>query len=100
MTLFLHGISVTCSYSSKCSIHKEFRDVLNLRIYINILCTTHENSSNTHIRHFSKVVVEWLSLLLRIREIQSSNLDQEAACSEKFLRGFPQFLHKIAGTVP
>jgi hypothetical protein len=100
MTLFLHGISVTCTYSSKCSIHKEFRDVLNLRIYIHILCTTHENPCNTHIRHFSKVVVEWLSLLLRIREIQSSNLDQEAACSEKFLRGFPQFLHKIAGTVP
>jgi hypothetical protein len=45
------------------------------------------------------VVVEWLALLLRIREVPGSNLGQDTSCPE-FVRGFPQSLQPNAGIVP
>jgi hypothetical protein len=36
-------------------------------------------------------MVEWLTLLLRIREVLGSNLDSETGYSE-ILRDFPQYL--------
>jgi hypothetical protein len=43
--------------------------------------------------------VEWLALLLRIREVPSSNLYLETGNSEIF-RGFLQFLQTYAGKMP
>jgi hypothetical protein len=45
------------------------------------------------------VVAEGLTLELRIREIQGSNLGQETR-SPEFLRSFPQFVQASAGIVP
>jgi hypothetical protein len=42
------------------------------------------------------VMVEWKTLLLRIREVRNSNLGPEIACPE-VLRGFPESLQISAG---
>jgi hypothetical protein len=41
--------------------------------------------------HALNVVVEWLTLLLRIREVSGSNLGTETY-PDSILRGLPQFL--------
>jgi hypothetical protein len=46
-----------------------------------------------------KVVVKWLTLLLRIGEVPGSNLGQETGYPEGS-RGFPQSLQANAGIVP
>jgi hypothetical protein len=45
-------------------------------------------------------VVEWLTLLLHIREVPGSNLDQETGYSDLGGRGFFQSLQPNAGRVP
>jgi hypothetical protein len=47
----------------------------------------------------TKVVVEWLTLLLRIREVPASNLDLETGYSDWVFRGFPQPLQANIGIV-
>jgi hypothetical protein len=49
--------------------------------------------------HISKVVIEWLILLLRIREVPGSNLGPEAEFSEVF-RGFSRSLRANCGIAP
>jgi hypothetical protein len=44
-------------------------------------------------------MVEWLTFLLRIREVLCSNLGLETGYSEVF-RGFPQYLQANAGIEP
>jgi hypothetical protein len=46
------------------------------------------------------VVVEWLTLLLRIREVPGSNLDLETGYPHCDFRGFPQFLQANVRIVP
>jgi hypothetical protein len=48
----------------------------------------------------SNVVVEWLTLLLRIRDIQSSNLSPKTGLPNKDFRGSSQSLQENSGIVP
>jgi hypothetical protein len=45
------------------------------------------------------IVVEWLTLLLRIPEFPGSNLGPETGYLEVFRRGFPQSVQANAGVV-
>jgi hypothetical protein len=45
------------------------------------------------------VVIEWLTLLLHIREVPGSNLSPET-CYPKVFCGFPQCIQANAGIVP
>jgi hypothetical protein len=47
----------------------------------------------------AKVVVEWLTLMLHIREVQNSSLGWGTGYPEGF-HGFPKFLQANAGIVP
>jgi hypothetical protein len=47
-----------------------------------------------------KVMVEWLALLLRIREIPVPNLDPETGYPDWNFCGFPPSLQDNAGIVP
>jgi hypothetical protein len=46
------------------------------------------------------VVVEWLALLLRVREVLGSNLTRRSGIVTKVFRDFPQPLQENAGIVP
>jgi hypothetical protein len=46
------------------------------------------------------VVLEWLTLLLRIREVPGSNISPETGYPYWFFRGCPQSLQANAGIVP
>jgi hypothetical protein len=45
-------------------------------------------------------MVEWLALLLHIREVPGSNLGPELAVMTEFFRGFPQSLQTNAEIMP
>jgi hypothetical protein len=51
------------------------------------------------IRFAPNIVVEWLTLLLRIRDVSGSNLGPETDYSESF-SAFPQSVQANAATVP
>jgi hypothetical protein len=46
------------------------------------------------------VLVEWLALLLRIMEVQRSNLGPDTGYLTEDFCGFPQSLHANSGIVP
>jgi hypothetical protein len=46
------------------------------------------------------VVVDWLAFLLRILDVQGSNLGPETGYPDEVFRDFPQTFHANAGIVP
>jgi hypothetical protein len=47
-----------------------------------------------------RIVVEWLTFLLLIREVLGSNLGQETGYPDKVFHGFPQCIQAKAKIVP
>jgi hypothetical protein len=54
----------------------------------------------TEATHSPNVVVEWLTLLLRIRKVPSSNLGTETGYLDYSFRRFPQSIQGNDGIVP
>jgi hypothetical protein len=61
--------------------------------------SVHEERRNTHLRRRMQrnVVVEWLTVLFRIREIPVSNLGQETATLTEVSCGFSAVIRQMSG---